>query len=274
VDEGRANPLKGKRVVVTRVEEQSKALVQALREKGAVPLLAPMVAFAHPDHPELLDEAIRAMERYDWVFLTSQNAVRALQERCEVLGISLGQTARKSKIAAVGPATADAAKDAGLKLEYVAVKHQGAALAEELAEKIKGKSVLLPRSDRANPELVKKLEELGAQAKEVVAYKTVQPGEKDLAEAEAILGEGADAVLFFSPSAVNHLQEMLGDEKFLELSRGALFVAVGPVTEAALRTSKVERVRVAGDTKVDAVVEALTEHFSAGKLKPAGAKPK
>jgi uroporphyrinogen-III synthase len=274
VDEGRANPLQGKRVVVTRAEEQSKALLQALREKGAVPLLAPMVAFAPPDLPDLVDEAIRAMESYDWVFLTSQNAVRALQERCEFLDIPLGEAARKSKIAAVGPATAEAAKDAGLKLEYVAVKHQGMALAEELAEKIKGKSVLLPRSDRANPELMERLEELGARAREIVAYKTVPPGEKALANAEAILKESANAVLFFSPSAVNHLQEMLGNEKFLELSRSALFVAIGPVTEAALRRSKVERVKVAVDAKVDAVVEALTEHFSAVELKPAGAKPK
>jgi uroporphyrinogen-III synthase len=274
VDNGRANPLKGKRVVVTRAEEQSKALVQALREKGAVPLLAPMVAFTPPDNPALVDEAIHAMERYDWVFLTSQNAVRALQEHSEALGVPLSEAARKSKIAAVGPATAEAAKEAGLKLEYVAVKHQGTALAEELAERIKGKSVLLPRSDRANPELLKKLAELGAQAKEVVAYKTAQPSEKDLAKAEAILKKRANAVLFFSPSAVNHLQEMLGNEKFLELSRGALFVAVGPVTEAALRRSHVERVKVASDTKVDAVVEALAEYFSAGELKPAGAKTK
>jgi uroporphyrinogen-III synthase len=274
VDEGRANPLKGKRVVVTRSEEQSKALVQALREKGAVPLPAPMVAFAPPDNPRLVDEAIRQMDHYEWVFLTSQNAVRALQGRCEVLGIRLAEVARKSKIAAVGPATAEVAKDAGLKLEYVAVKHQGTSLAEELAEKIKGKKVLLPRSDRANPELGKKLERLGARAKEVVAYKTVPPDGKDLGNAEAFLKAGADAVLFFSPSAVNHLQEVLGNEKFLELSRGAVFVAIGPVTEAALRRSKVERVKMAGDTKVDAVVEALTEYFSAGELKPAGAKPK
>lgn len=274
MDEGRPHALTGKRVVVTRAEEQSKALVQALREKGAVPLLAPMVAFAPADHPGLLDEAIRTMGRYDWVFLTSQNAVRALEERCEVLGIRLGEAARKCKIAAVGPATAETAKDAGLKLQYVAVRHQGTALAEELAEKIKSKSVLLPRSDRANPELLKKCKELGARPEEVVAYKTLRPPGRDLVKTEAILREGADAVLFFSPSAVNHLQEVLGDEKFLELSKSALFVAIGPVTEAALRKRKVETVKVAVDTKVNAVVEALAEYFSAGRLKPAEAKPK
>jgi uroporphyrinogen-III synthase len=267
VDEHRANPLQDKRVVVTRAEEQSRALVQALREKGAVPVLVPMVAFAPADEPGLIDEAIRAMERFDWVFLTSQNAVRALQERCEILGLPLPGAARASKIAVVGPATAEAAASAGLRLEYVAVKHQGTSLAEELAEKVKGQSVLLPRSDQANPELVKKLEKLGARVKEIVAYKTLGPDELDLARAEVVLREGADAVLFFSPSAVNHLQEFLGKERFLALSRKALFAAIGPVTAKALRNAKIERVKTAEDTRVAAVLEVLTDYFSASEIK-------
>jgi uroporphyrinogen-III synthase len=275
VGEESATSLKGKRVVVTRAEEQSGALVQALRKKGAVPVLAPMVAFGTPDDPAAVDEVLRGMGRYDWVLLTSQNALRALQERSEILGVALVQAMRASKIAAVGPATTESARNAGLSVEYVAERHMGSALVEELAGKIKGKSVLLPRSDRANPELVQKLERLGARVKEIIAYRTVRPAEQALAKAGAMLRDGAEAVLFFSPSAVHQLQEILGNEKFLELSRAALFAAIGPVTEQALRKAKVERVRTAEDTTVDAVLEVLTDYFTASELKlPAGAKPK
>ncbi|MGB7847112.1 MAG: uroporphyrinogen-III synthase, partial [Candidatus Acidiferrum sp.] len=165
-----ATYLKGKRVVVTRAMEQSEALVQALREKGAVPILMPMVAFGPPDDPALLDEAIRDIRRYDWVFLTSQNALRALQGRSQFLKVDLPKVTAGVRVAAVGPATAEAARNAGLKVAYVATKHQGVSLAEELAGGLKGKRVLLPRSDRANPELVKKLQQLGAQVKEIVTY--------------------------------------------------------------------------------------------------------
>lgn len=268
--------MQGKRVVVTRAEEQGKALVKALRERGAVPLLAPMVAFGSPDDPGLLDEAIRHMEQYDWLFLTSQNAVRALKERSEILGMSLARVAHPTnRVATVGPATAEAARSAGLKVEYVAVKHEGTALAEELAEEIRGKSVLLPRSDRANPELVERLEQLGARVKEILAYKTVRPDEQVLAKAEATLREGADAVLFYSPSAVHHLKEVLGNQEFLALSKSTLFAAVGPVTEQSLRDAQVERVKAAKDTSVGAVLAVLADHFAASELKlPAGAKSK
>jgi len=262
VGEDSANSLKGKRVVVTRAAEQSEQLVQALRERGAVPVLAPMVAFGPPDDASLLDEAIQELRYYDWIFLTSQNALRALQERCHLLKLSLAQITVGVRVAAVGPATAEAAENAGLKVAHVATKHQGVSLAEELSKELKGKRVLLPRSDQANPELVKKLKEMGAQVKEIVAYKTIRPDNKDLARAEAMTREGADAVLFFSPSAVHHLQDLLGNEKFLEFSRRSVFAAIGPVTEEALRKAKVDRVVLAQDTTVAAVLAALTKFFS------------
>lgn len=271
--EGGANPLKGKRVVVTRAVEQSELLVQALREAGAVPVVLPMVAFGTPDDVVAVDEGIREVARYDWMLLTSQNALRALQERCDVLGIGLKPAMGGIRIAAVGPATAEAAKNAGLEVAYVAVKHHGAALAEELGEKIRSKRIFLPRSDRANPELVRRLEELGAHVKEIVAYKTVRPDEGILGKAEEMMKAGADAVLFFSPSAVHHLEDVLGNGRFIELSRRAVFAAIGPVTKNALRKANVEHVVVAQDTTVEAVITALTDYFTASGMKlPAGAK--
>ncbi len=271
--EERPNALKGKRVVVTRAVEQNQTLVHALHVMGAEAVLMPMVAFGPPDDVTVVDEAIRGTGGYDWLLLTSQNALRAVQERCEVLGIGLVQTLGKMQIAAVGPATAEAGKHAGLDIQYVATTHHGAALAEELGEKVRGKRILLPRSDRANPELVKRLESLGAEVKEIVAYKTVRPDEGSLDKAGELVREGADAVLFFSPSAVHHLEDVLGNAKFLEFSRRALFAAIGPVTEGALRRAKVERLVMAKDTTVDAIIAALRDYFQASTKLPAGAEP-
>jgi uroporphyrinogen-III synthase len=268
-----ARSLAGKRVVVTRAAEQSEALVKALEEQGAEAVVVPMVAFAPPDDSGPLDGAIQEIGRYDWLFLTSQNALRALQERGESLEIRLAEAAGMVKIAAVGPATAEATQQAGLPVEYVALKHQGTAMAEELRERVRGKRVLLPRSDRANPELVENLKEFGAKVTEVVAYKTVQPDQRSTERAKQLLSKGADAVLFFSPSAVHHLQDILGTEQFQELSQRALFTAIGPVTERALRQVKIERVAMARDTTVRAVIGILQDYFSAKLKLPAGANP-
>ena len=257
-----AGGLQGKRVVVTRAAEQSGDLVRALEEKGAVPVVLPLVAFGAPENLADLDQALLEMAHFDWIFVTSQNALRALQERCLALGLDLKTAINNARVAAVGPATAQALRWAGIDVAHTATKHQGVSMAQELADKVIGKRVLVPRSDRANPELVEQLTRLGANVSEVIAYKTVSPDDAALAHARAALQQGADAILFFSPSAVHHLQDLLGNEKVLELSRHAIFAAIGPVTEKALRSANVQRVVLSDDTTSWSIVNALANYFS------------
>ena len=236
-------------------------------------MVLPMVAFGAPDDTASLDEAMAGLAGYDWIFLTSQNALRALQERSHFLQMDLPLATGGVRIAAVGPATAEAASGAGLAVSYVATKHTGVSLAEELAMEVSGKRVFLPRSNRANPELVEKLRGLGAQVTDLVAYRTTRPNKESEEQVAAAVREGIDAVLFFSPSAVHHFQELVGVESFVELSTQCAFAAIGPVTAEVLRKAKVRRVLLAEDTTINAVISVLTDHFSlAGTGLPAGVK--
>jgi uroporphyrinogen-III synthase len=273
VVEAAAKALAGKRVVVTRAAEQSGSLLAALREQGAIPVALPLLAFAPPEDLRLLDDTIRNLGRYDWVFLTSQNAVRALQERSDFLGLPLAKTLVDVSIGAVGPATAESARNAGLKVAYVATRHQGVALAEELSAQVKGKRVLLPRSDRASRDIVDTLNHLGAFVSEVTAYTTVAT-EHEMRTHEAVLREAADAVLFFSPSAVHHFFDLLGHARFLAFSHESAFTAIGPATKGALREAGATRIVVARDTTVSAILAALAEFFTKPHQGlPAGVKP-
>jgi uroporphyrinogen III methyltransferase/synthase len=265
--------LEGKRIIVTRAAEQSESLLQSLRENNAVPVLLPMVSFSLPDDTGPLDDAIQNLGEFDWMFLTSQNALRALENRCGYLHVILREIMADVQIAAVGPATSEAALSRGLQVAYVAKKHQGTALAEELSAVVGGKKILLPRSDRANPDLVQALERLGAVVTDLVAYKTVRPTEAENANYISEIERGANAILFFSPSAVHNLQDMLGAARFVVLSRTMAYSAIGPVTERALRETGVSRIVAAADTNVAAVLQALDDHFSTTPVElPAGAK--
>jgi uroporphyrinogen-III synthase len=273
VAERACKPLQGKRVVVTRTLRQSEALVQALREAGAGPVVLPMVNFAPPDDFAPLDEALQHARDFDWLLLTSQNALRALQERCVVLKLPLAKILAEVKIAAVGPASAEAAREVGLDVVHVAGKYQGAALANELARRLKRKRILLPRSDKANRDLVEALAGCGAAVTEVIAYKTVLPSENEIAKIRWELKQGADAVVFFSPSAVIHLRAALGEREFAELAETSSFAAIGPVTEDALQEAGVKRIVVAKTATVPSLISELTHHFAAtSQSTSAGAK--
>ena len=266
-------PLAGKRVVVTRALEQSQSLVDALRDAGADPVLLPLVAFAPPDNPSELDACLRNSARFDWVFFTSQNALRAVQQRSAALELSLAKMFQDVKIAAVGPATAEAVTAAGLTVNFISRIHTGVALAEELSSETQNKRVFLPRSDRANPDLIEVLNLHGWQVTPVVAYKTVSPNSDSPDALESLLRGDADAILFFSPSAVHHLRDLVGSQRFRELSHQSIFVAIGPVSTNALKAEGVSRSLLASDSTVAAAVSILSEYFTkAGQQQPAGAK--
>jgi uroporphyrinogen III methyltransferase/synthase len=262
VAETLASPLKGKRIVITRATAQSEVLSRELSEKGAIPVSLPLVEFADPEDFAPLDAAIAQIERFDWMIFTSGQAVRAVVTRSKKLEAPLYRAGSKLRFAAVGPVSAEAVRQSGLPVEHVANTHNGVALAEELGERLRGRNVLLPRSDRANPDLPAALKGHGAHVTEVVAYRTLQPSGVDKQNLGRIAAGEADAILFFSPSAVQHFVELAGVEHLRSLQDKLAITSVGPVTADALGQLNVRRIVVAADTTAAAVVQTLEEYFA------------
>jgi uroporphyrinogen-III synthase len=267
------SPLAGKIVVVTRAALQSGELFEELSARGATVKLLPLVSFAPPDDYAPMDAALTSMGTFDWILFTSANAVQAVERRGEELGLRLDAVANLPLAAAVGPATSNAAEAAGFCVEYVAVDHSGAGLARELGAELPGKKVLLPRSDRANPDLPAALRRSGAIVTEVVAYRNLPPSSTDRNKLDENLRRGVDGILFYSPSAVQNFLELLGRERLASVQGRAVMVAIGHATSAALSSAGIQRIARAPDTTTKAVIEALEGHLARSKRRSAvGAK--
>ena len=259
--------------MITRAAGQSEALARELTVRGAILVVLPLVSFAEPEDFAPLDAALGEMQQFDWMILTSAQAVRAVVKRGEELKLNLIRAASKLQIGCIGPVTAEAARHAGFRVEYVAETHTGAALAAELGQRLRGAKVFLPRSDRANPDLPPALERHGAVVAEVTAYRTLRPTAVDKQNLRQIADGAADALLFFSPSAVQHFAELCGGEQLYALQDKLAIAAVGPVTANALQEAGVRRFVVSADTTAAAVIKALEKHFAgAAKQEKAGAK--
>jgi uroporphyrinogen-III synthase len=265
--------LAGKRIVITRAAAQSEALARELVECGAVPVVLPLVAFAEPEDFAPFDQALAQIDQFDWLILTSAQTVRAVMQRTADLQLPIVKRDSRLRVACVGPVTAEAARKTNLPVKYVAATHHGVALANELGSRVQGAKVLLPRSDRANPDLPTALKRHGAQVTEVIAYSTLRPAEVDQDALKKVAEGESDAVLFFSPSAVQHFKELVGAEEVRLIPGKLAILAVGPVTAKALRDAGVPHFAVAPHTNAASVIEALEQHFAgATKAVPAGAK--
>lgn len=273
VGEAKQGALAGKRIVVTRALAQSETLVLALRACGAEVVVFPLIKIGPPRDLEALDDGLKSLREGDWIFFTSQNAVGPVAERSERVCAGLLAENAGIRIAAVGPATEGTARDAGLRVHYAAKSQDGVSLARELGERLRGRRVLLPRSDRAGAELPAAVRSFGGEPVEVVAYRTESAAAGNEEALAMISAREVDAVVCFSPSAVQELVKLLGPDGGAKLEGVTVFTAIGETTAKAYREAGVREVVIAEDARVDAVVRALHDHFANSERKVlAGAK--
>jgi uroporphyrinogen III methyltransferase/synthase len=259
----RANqPLAGKRIVVTRAPEQAGELIRELERLGAEVLILPTVRFAPPSDWQPVDSALRAIDEFDWILLTSQNAVRFFAQRFGELKLDVKSLPlRKPLFAVVGPATAQAAMESGFRVDYAATVHSGEGLAQELQASLRGASVLLPRSDRADDRLPTSLREVGAHVTEVVAYRTAAPKELDAQIVNRVQRAEVDAVVFASPSAYHNLSDVVGAKRLADLSSRMDLAAIGPTTARALRQAEARVAIEANESSAAGLADAIAKHY-------------
>jgi len=237
-----AGALRGRRIVITRPAEKARRLAERLRSLGAVPIEFPTVRI-EPAEAGPLDEALRALDSFDWIVFTSANGVDALFARLAAAGKDARDVGRR-KVAAIGPVTARALKEHDVAPSLVPDRYVAEAILESLGD-VSGKRFLLPRADIAREALAAGLTQRGAVVTEVAAYRTVGVSgpPPDLS--------GADAVTFTSSSTVRHF-----------LASGAAVgrakvVCIGPVTAATARELGLTVDAVADEYTEDGLIQAL-----------------
>lgn len=247
--------LKGRRVVVTRAQEQADSLCRALEERGARPIRCPTIRLAGPEDSERLDAALRRLESYDWIVFTSPNGVRFTVGRMRELGLEI-EALRDARIATVGPRTGRALAERGVEADFLAPDAGSIPLAEALAP-VDGASILMARSDRADPVAGEVLRRRGARnVEEVVAYRTVPAAPEGEILDELRLG--FDGITFTSPSTV-HGFVSLGPE-WRRLVAGAIVATLGPTTTGAARKVGLT-VEEAEEKTMTGLVDALARAF-------------
>lgn len=227
------SPLAGRRILVTRAAHQAGKLSDGLRALGGEPVEVPVLEIQPPASFDPLDAALRQLGGYDWLIFTSGNTVRVLVERAAALGLTPAGTSLP-RVAAVGEATAAAARHAGFAVALVPATYVAESLVESLAGEAAGKRVLLARAEIARDVIPDALRALGATVEVVDAYRNAIPVSAP-ALLRAALDAGLDAATFTSSSSATHLAEAAAAAGVRFPLQGVPAVSIGPITSQTLR---------------------------------------
>jgi len=246
-----------KKVVVTRARAQAGELVRRLEDWGAAVFEFPTIEICPPEEPVLLAEP----ETYDWLILTSANAADMFFKQLAAQGY--GPQDLVAEVCAIGPATAEVVRERGIRVDLMPKKYVSDALCAALLDRepnLRGKRVLLPRSDVAHRFLPEELRNHGADVTELVVYRTVCPAvcERSIA---ALMDFAPDVVAFTSSSAVRHFCRLLGTERLEAIKRVAAFASIGPVTSKTAGELGLNVTIEPGQHDIPGLVEAIMEVF-------------
>jgi uroporphyrinogen-III synthase len=255
--------LTGRRIVVTRAREQAGDLMRALEQRGAMPVLVPVIRIQPLENLGARRAALTGLSAYRWVVFTSQNAVRVVFDRLVAWGLT-PRVFATTAVAAIGSATADALTVRGvvpaLVPEEFVAESLAAALIGRTGGTLVGTRVLIPSAEDVREVLGAALREHGAEVEAIPVYRTV-PVDTDLTGLAADIERGrVDAVTFTSSSTVRSFVDLVG--RAAATSKRFVAATIGPVTAGTARELGLRDVIEAEPHTVEGLVDSLARRFA------------
>lgn len=251
-------PLQGKRIVVTRSQEQAPELVRKLTELGADVLEMPVLKVVDPENKREFAECVANAHTYDWLVFSSTNGVRRFFDAFFAVykdARSIGGV----RIAAVGPGTRKAIEDYRFAVDLVPEKHVAEGLVETFEKDwdVDSQTILWVRPQNARPVITEGLTEQRAIVDECIAY-GIAPETEDPTGAVARFSEkGADLVTFTSSSTARYFHDL-----DLAWPDGCKAASIGPITTAKLEELGRGSIIEAETHSIDGLVNAILKELA------------
>jgi len=238
--------LKGRTVAITRPRDQAEETGNLIKQYGGKPYFVPAIAIKAASDLSAVESFIAelAKEKIDYVIFMSVNGIRYLLSSAENLGLKaqLEQSLEKTVTMAVGPKTAQELRNHNIPVGLVPAKYSSEGIIECLRQNVvSGKSIYIPRTRGATPDLAKSLRSMGGKVQEVYVYESMLPNNKDLKERflQDLTDGKIDAIIYGSSLSAKNLfkmlRELISKEKLRDIMNSKLtIVAIGPVTAETL----------------------------------------
>ena len=231
-------PLRRPRILLAASDHALSEIERALRRTAD--LRRWITVRGRPVPARRLRRRLAGVRPVDGVILTSAAAVESFV--APVLPRVWQSEWRRLRYWASGPTTARALRRRGGPRAIVGRPEGAEGIARALAHSPPLR-LLYPRSDRAGPELARRLRRSGHRVIEVIAYRHLRVGRAS--DRSRQWAERADLVIVTSPSAWEGLGRALGPAGIEALRRSAHWITLGPASARRLRADGVRSRTVA-----------------------------
>jgi uroporphyrinogen-III synthase len=235
-------------LAITRKGPDAQEFSRLVVSEGGETILLPTIDVV-PKDPEVISELIRIMreKKYDYCAFMSPRAVDVLFDLAERVDKveEIIFALRSTIIVAVGPKTKSSLISHGIEVKMMPEEYSSKGLVYLFSKMdndiVKGKSIIIPRSEKSKEFIRKALSDLGMIVEELFLYdvKTSCTNNIIWEDFTALLKQKkVDAIIFTSASTVESSFEIMSALPYNAhslLSSVKAIIAIGPATSEELR---------------------------------------
>ncbi len=247
-----------KKVLITRPASQSEKTSHAVKIRGGVPVLLPMIRIELLALPSETLENLKPLSQFQWIVFSSANGVSGFYQNLREQWLAIPEHQRPF-LAAVGEATAHQMQACQLPVDFQPAKATGHELGRTLPLESQ-KPVLFPCGDQAREALPGNIRQRGIAVYQVVVYQN-SPVKYTQPEFSAALNDPLDAILFTSPSTVNAFFEQCREHQ-CRPRHSTVIACIGATTGRQVKQWSYIPHLIPDVPRLDQLLDALGERLS------------
>lgn len=195
---------------------------QKFKDLGRI-LHQPMIKIVPLDDYGEIKKEIKRINKYHWIIFTSRYGAEYFFDIFNRKKLHIP----KVKICAIGETTADRLKEYGVKVDCIPKNESSQGIIETLRKfNLKGKNILIPRSNLSSDYLSCSLKKIGAHVKAIPVYRNIMPSRYKRIDFNKI-----DEIFFTSPSTIENFMT-----KYKNIPMGIRIKCIGDITLNKLKS--------------------------------------
>ncbi|WP_188453496.1 uroporphyrinogen-III synthase [Virgibacillus oceani] len=257
-----AASLHGKKVLITREENQAKVFSEKVLQCGGTPIEIPLIKISCKSCIQN-NQLVRNLHQYKWIFFTSANGVNCFFELLKRNGIP--NKSLKCQVAAVGHKTAEALQQYGVPADFIPSAYNADVMSREfLIAYPTADRVLFVRGNRSRDVLPDVFLKKNIRFDMIEVYETDYNYQSAVRLNDILLETDFDFITFTSPSTVEAFINLMNDADCIEKAKKTICVCIGTTTEQKANEMGFNNTIIPNHFTIDDMLAAMTDYIKKG----------
>lgn len=249
--------LQGKKILITRQQDQAKPFSEKVKQYGGVPIEVPLLKISCK--PEVDLQILERLQEYEWIFFTSANGVRCFFNVCKKHDVDF-KSMKETQFAVVGHKTESELKKYEFAADFIPSVYNAEVMAREFLSYYSADGpLLIARGNRSRDILPDTFLNKRIAFDAIEVYETVYNAKMQGMLNRLLMENSLDFLTFASPSAVDAFIKLAIGNPKLDMIKAKNCACIGTTTAKKAKEYGFSNRIIPNEFTIEGMLEKISE---------------